>query len=66
MTKKQIGKTIADARKKQKVSTYRIYEETGVKPHQLASIEGATKNYTIETLEKVCNYLDLEITIKLI
>lgn len=63
MTRKQIGKTVAECRKTKKISTYRIYEETGVKPHQLASIENATKNYTIETLEKVCHYLKLLIEI---
>ena len=63
MTKQQIGKAIATARKQQGKTAYLVCKQAGIAYHQLRYIEKGTANYTVECLLQVCKTLDLEINI---
>lgn len=64
MTRQQISKAIALARRRQKKTPYKVCKATNLATHQYRHLEEGSVNYTIDTLLKACEALGLEITIE--
>lgn len=64
MNKKQIGTQIESLRKKQKISRYKVVKDTGLPFSVIKSIDEAKSNYTIDTLIKYTDSINLKIEIK--
>ena len=60
MTSKSIGKQVKTAFKAKKWTEYRIWKETGVKPHVFQSIMEDSADYTLKSLLKVCDALEIK------
>ena len=61
--KKQIAQQVQQARQSAGISTYQIVKD-GFHAHDPSTIEGGTKNYTIDKLIKYCKYVGATIEIK--
>jgi transcriptional regulator with XRE-family HTH domain len=59
--RKKIGEYLSEVRKEKEVSYYRIEKETGLKQQRCKAIENGADNYTIDSLLKLMNILDLYI-----
>lgn len=63
MTTQQIGAALVAARKRLKKSPYKVCKEAGITYQQLRNMEQALTNYTIGSLQQVCNTVNLKITL---
>lgn len=63
MTKEKIGKIVAKARAKKKVSFYRLQKDAKIQRAQVLAIErgSVADNYTVDSLLAVCNTLGVTI-----
>ena len=61
MTKKEIGKTVKSAFKAKKWTIYRLWKASDVKANVIISILDANSSYTIDSLLKVCDALEIEL-----
>ena len=62
MTKKRIGEFIKSVRESKKMTYYEVRKISGVTNQVQKSIESATKDYTFESLLKVCEALGIRLT----
>jgi len=60
---KNIGERLYKARKERGLSIRKLSIASGLTDAQIGYMEKSTKNYTIESLEKYCNALDLNLEI---
>jgi len=60
MTRKGIGKQVEKEFKAKKITYYRLWKESGVKPHVAQSIMKGNADYTVKSLLKICFALDIE------
>ena len=64
MTKQQIGQFIKTTRESTGLTYYNVFKASGVTNQVQQSIESATKDYTIGSLLKVCEALQITLNIK--
>lgn len=64
MTKQQIGLFIKSAREQKGLTYYNVKKLSGVTNQVQKSIESATKDYTIGSLLKVCEALQINFNLK--
>ena len=60
MTKKEIGKTVKSALKAKKWTIYRLWKASDVKANVIISILDANASFTIDSLLKVCDALEIK------
>lgn len=60
MTTKSIGNQVKAAKKQKKWTNYRLWKQSGVKPNVIDSIIGDSADYTVKSLLKVCNALEIK------
>ena len=60
MTKKSIGRQVLNAMKAKKWTIYRLWKASGVKSDPISAILKGKTNYTIESLLKVCEALEID------
>lgn len=65
MTKQQIGIFIKSVREQKGLTYYEVWKLSGVTNQVQKSIEGATKDYTLRSLLKVCEALKISFKISL-
>ena len=63
MTKKDIGKVVAQKRKQKGVTIYRLMKEAGIQRNQILAIEKGDKSYTVDSLLNTCTYFGLRFSI---
>ena len=64
MTKQQIGQFIKSVRESKGLTYYNVFKASGVTNQVQKSIESATKDYTIGSLLKVCEALEINFNLK--
>ena len=64
MTKQEIGQFIKSVREQKGLTYYNVEKLSGVTNQVQKSIESATKDYTIGSLLKVCEALEINFNLK--
>lgn len=65
MDKKQISTLIKKRRKQLELNQQNLAQLSGVSTRKISDIETANTNTTIDTLNKVCDILGLELVVKI-
>jgi transcriptional regulator with XRE-family HTH domain len=62
MTKQQIGQALKKARGKK--TSYQVCRDANITSQQLHAMEESSKNYTIDSLIKLCGVLGMKVEVK--